>query len=287
MKATSSLFNRLTSRYLVIIHNKDNFAKKASFSVSYAKVIVLAASVTLLLFVASFFLSRTWLEWHRSADEQARRQRVTRLAVAVDSLVGEIETRDRFIHRFQTVLNEELPPLADMHPPDGSDPSDEEVMPHEGIDLQAISTAEQQLRSEFESARPASAGEAVRRFGPALARPLEGIITADYNTDIAHYGVDIVAKENESVRAIADGTVLLATWTEDTGYVLAIQHANSLVSVYKHNASLTKKMGEPVVAGEVIAIVGNTGELTTGPHLHFETWYDGQPVDPKTFLSLQ
>ena len=116
--------------------------------------------------------------------------------------------------------------------------------------------------------------------------PLAGIISAPYDPKIAHYGVDVVSKKNEPIKSVADGTVILASWTQDAGYVIAVQHRSNVISVYKHNSSLLKKMGEFVSAGDVIAIIGNTGELTTGPHLHFELWYNGNPMDPEEFVSF-
>ena len=98
------------------------------------------------------------------------------------------------------------------------------------------------------------------------------------------YGIDIAANPNESVLATLDGTVILATYTADTGYVIQVQHAQNLVSVYKHCGSLLKKVGDTVKAGEAIALVGNTGEKTTGPHLHFEIWNRGRALDPSNYI---
>jgi murein DD-endopeptidase MepM/ murein hydrolase activator NlpD len=114
--------------------------------------------------------------------------------------------------------------------------------------------------------------------------PLKGIVTASFNPAEEHYGVDIVAKENEAIKSTLDGTVLFAGWTPETGYTIHIQHSNNLVSVYKHNSALLKKVGQYVKAGEAIAIIGNSGEHTTGPHLHFEIWYNGTAIDPQEYM---
>ncbi|MDZ7605241.1 MAG: M23 family metallopeptidase [Cyclobacteriaceae bacterium] len=95
-----------------------------------------------------------------------------------------------------------------------------------------------------------------------------------------------MSKQNEPVKAVADGTVIFADWTSDSGNVIAIQHRSNLISVYKHNSALMKKVGNIVSSGQVIAIIGNTGEFTTGPHLHFEMWYNGHPINPKEFVSF-
>jgi len=99
-----------------------------------------------------------------------------------------------------------------------------------------------------------------------------------------HYGIDIVAGKNEAIKATLDGTVIFSGWTLATGYVIALQHANNIISVYKHNSALLKHQGNYVKAGEPIAIIGETGELSTGPHLHFELWFNGNPVNPKDYI---
>jgi murein DD-endopeptidase MepM/ murein hydrolase activator NlpD len=116
--------------------------------------------------------------------------------------------------------------------------------------------------------------------------PIDGIVTRKFNRNIDHFGVDIVTKSNEPVKAAADGTVVMADWTQESGNVIAIQHRGNIITIYKHNSALLKKVGNFVNSGEVIAIIGNTGELTTGPHLHFELWYNGNPVNPEEFISF-
>lgn len=114
--------------------------------------------------------------------------------------------------------------------------------------------------------------------------PIKGIITEMFNAKSEHFGVDLVAPKNEAIKATLDGTVIFAEWTLETGYVIEIQHTNNLISVYKHNSVLHKKQGDKVNAGDVIAIVGNSGELSTGPHLHFELWYNGIPINPQEYI---
>lgn len=110
--------------------------------------------------------------------------------------------------------------------------------------------------------------------------PIKGIVTDGFDLEKEHYGIDVVAPENEAIKACLEGTVLFSDWTTATGYTIAIQHDNNLVTFYKHNSVLLKKEGELVKAGDVIAIIGNSGELSTGPHLHFELWYEGKAINP-------
>lgn len=115
-------------------------------------------------------------------------------------------------------------------------------------------------------------------------KPVNGMISSHYQADIHHFGVDLAAAPKESVLATLDGTVMYAGYDPNQGNVIQLQHKNGFVSVYKHNELLLKEPGEQVVAGEAIALVGNTGKLSTGPHLHFELWYNGKPVNPEDFI---
>jgi murein DD-endopeptidase MepM/ murein hydrolase activator NlpD len=98
--------------------------------------------------------------------------------------------------------------------------------------------------------------------------------------------VDLVAKDKSRISSVLDGTVIISHWTSETGYVIAIQHKNDYVSLYKHNSSLLKEVGDFVNAGDHIAVIGNSGELSSGPHLHFELWHKGTPVNPEDYISF-
>jgi murein DD-endopeptidase MepM/ murein hydrolase activator NlpD len=130
-----------------------------------------------------------------------------------------------------------------------------------------------------------------RKIRPALFNvlffpPIKGMVTSSFSNTLDHYGTDIVAGTNEVVKATLPGTVIITGWTLETGYVIEIQHADNILSVYKHNAELLKHMGDRVKAGDPIAVIGNSGELTTGPHLHFELWYNGAPLNPQDYISF-
>ena len=120
--------------------------------------------------------------------------------------------------------------------------------------------------------------------GLILYRPTRGMVSDHVNAEKKHYGTDIAANPNESVLATMDGTVILSTYTAETGYLIGVQHNQDLISIYKHCGSLLKKEGERVKGGEAIALVGNSGTLSTGPHLHFELWYKGHPVNPEKYI---
>lgn len=119
-----------------------------------------------------------------------------------------------------------------------------------------------------------------------LMPPISGVVSSRFDAEEGHFGVDILAPHDTPVKAIWDGHVITADWTLETGYTIGIQHSNDMVSFYKHNASLLKRSGAFVRAGEAIAIIGNTGKMTSGPHLHFELWLSGKPVDPTNYIDF-
>ena len=117
--------------------------------------------------------------------------------------------------------------------------------------------------------------------------PLIGEITNQFNLKNGHIGIDIIASKNEAVKSVLEGTVLFSDWTPENGHIIQVQHNRNLISIYKHNSVILKTTGDRVSAGEPIAIVGNSGSLSTGPHLHFELWYNGVPLDPEKFIVFE
>ncbi len=116
--------------------------------------------------------------------------------------------------------------------------------------------------------------------------PIKGVITNSFDSKKEHFGTDIVAKEDEPIKCVFDGVVVISHWTSETGYVIGVQHANGVFSLYKHNSILFKSVGEYVRSGEAIAVIGNSGDLSSGPHLHFELWYKGVAVNPENYISF-
>jgi len=116
--------------------------------------------------------------------------------------------------------------------------------------------------------------------------PVTGTMTKPFSQDERHYGVDIAAAKNTAIKSVMSGFVISSDWSLETGNTICIQHSDNLVSFYKHNSVLLKKVGDNVKAGEAIAIIGNTGDHTTGPHLHFELWHEGKPIDPWDYVNF-
>lgn len=288
MKSKKTLSDWLSNRYLLILRNEENFAERTTISFTYAKLLVFLVSIFLIVLMISLYLVTTilsaWLD-PRHAEVEANRQLIE-LSQQVDSLAVEVDRKETFIESFRRLASgdvandtlKRIPAATGLQASVGNNLEEEE--------LPAIDSA---LRSEFEGsllydrAMGGSSSELLEIF---FFSPIEGLVSAPFESKIEHYGVDIVSKQNEPVKVVADGTVLFSSWTQKEGYVLAVQHRTNLVSVYKHNSALLKKTGEFVRAGEVISIIGNSGELTTGPHLHFELWYNGNPVNPEEFVSF-
>jgi murein DD-endopeptidase MepM/ murein hydrolase activator NlpD len=239
------------------------------------------------MLLVSLFLVRTLLnQWFdpRHAQLESNKQLVE-LSIKIDSLDLEMQKKDRFILNFQKIVMGDSLSL-DF---DAGDEEEEAQINRTSLNQEDLAEIDSQFREEFESS-----GVTLATFSNVSSdlheiffySPITGFISDRYNVTEAHYGVDVVAKKNEPVKCVADGTVILSSWTQDSGHVIAVQHRGNLVSVYKHNAEILKKVGNFVSGGEIISIVGNTGELTDGPHLHFELWSDGSPVNPEDFVSF-
>jgi murein DD-endopeptidase MepM/ murein hydrolase activator NlpD len=267
-----------------VVRNEENLAEKHGFSFTYAKVIVVSVTFFTLLMVGSLFLSKTLLaKWFdpRHAQLEANRE-LARLAVGYDSITTVLEQRELFIQNFQRILRGDTS--------DGfQDPSAIMQQAAPNIDLDP-GMADSAFRKEYEESDLGFIAVNNRKYNELqetfFFSPTTGFISDKFNAKKPHYGIDIVTKTNEPVKCIADGTVIIASWTQDSGYVIGVQHQGNLISIYKHNAVLHKKVGTFVNAGDILSIVGNSGEMTNGPHLHFELWYNGNPINPEEFVTF-
>lgn len=288
MKPKKTLSERLSTKYQLVIRNEENLAEKTTIAFTYAKVLVLSISVFLLLFVLSLFLSKTLLaKWFDPKHAQMEaNKKLYELALQVDSLAVEVDRKDRFIQNFQRILSGDTSTGF-------VDPATElkgEVKPATAVGNLKLAPSDSQFRKDFEQTElslitltNSKNRELQETF---FFSPITGLVSDKYDLKKGHYGLDIVAKANEPVKCIADGTVIIASWTQDSGYVIGVQHRGNIISLYKHNAELLKKVGSFVNAGEIISIVGNSGEMTDGPHLHFELWYNGNPLNPEEFVTF-
>ena len=289
MRIRKTMSNWLTTRYQMVVRNEENLAEVSSLNFTYAKVILITLLTFVLLFLGALYLSQSVLsQWFdpRHTTMEYNRKLLT-MTLELDSLKTKIANQDRFIDNIQNILRGEVPEGSVYRPPSNVNVEDlnEEMNPAE------IGKGDSIIRDEFKEIESALTTYRRNTYKDELKDifffpPLQGIVSSPYNLTVDHYGVDIVAKNNEPVKSIADGTVILSSWTQESGYVIAVQHRANLISVIRHNSALLKKVGNFVNAGEVISIIGNTGELTSGPHVHLELWYNGNPVDPEEFITF-
>jgi murein DD-endopeptidase MepM/ murein hydrolase activator NlpD len=280
------LGKRLRVKYRMVIMNDESFQEKFSLLLSPMNVIVLTGSLAIFLvvsvtYIIAFTSLREYIPGY--ADINMRRQ-VYETAMRLDSLEKAAVLKDRYLENLQMVIAGELPQTELQTPDTTKDYSTVEFSRSKQDSLLRALVEEEErynLRTLQLSTAPSAESNIHNLF---FFAPLKGEISSPFNPKSGHVGIDVVSKENEAVKSTLDGTVVIATWTYDAGYVIAVQHTSNLMSFYKHNSVLLKKQGETVKAGEVLAIVGNSGELTTGPHLHFELWLSGRPVNPQEYI---
>lgn len=288
MAPKKTLYNWLTNRYLLIIRNEENFAEKKTITFNYARIIlILTAAFTITLLLSIYIVTMALEEWldPRYAVMQSNKQLVD-LTMKIDSLESEVNLKDKYVNNIRRIIGGDV----DVAQVLDEDPQIATINISEMDFEESMLPIDSQFRAEFEMedlkvlTYQSNRTDEFREM--YLFSPMEGIVTDGFNPKKDHYGVDLVANENEPVMCSADGVVIISSWTLDGGYVLGIQHRGNLVSVYKHNSELLKNVGNFVSAGEIIAIIGNTGELTSGPHLHFELWHNGNPLNPQEFIAF-
>ncbi|MFD0990540.1 M23 family metallopeptidase [Mariniflexile jejuense] len=276
---------KLLDKYRLIILNEHTFEERLSIKLNRLNVFVLGSLSAIFLIAGTTMLIaftplREYIPGYSSA---ALKKKATELNYKTDSLQQVIAMNDRFYASIKKVLQGEVSTVNVTR-----DSIIEAVrLEASEVNLRASkedSILRQKVDKEdkynlFETATPAS------NF--VLFPPVNGTISDGYNIKKKHYAVDIVVAKGTPIKATADGIVVFAEWTATTGYVVILEHSYGLISVYKHNSALTKTQGDLVKAGEVIAAAGDKGELSTGPHLHFELWNDGYPINPTNFIDFK
>ncbi|MCK9218650.1 MAG: M23 family metallopeptidase [Bacteroidales bacterium] len=279
---------RWRNKYRLVFMTDDTLEERFTFRLSRLNVFVALGTLAIvLIFLTSILIAFTPLrEYIPGYTNVGLTKKLYRLQMRTDSIERDLEMKDRFIQNLKDIvegkdLPGEIRPTKDTMKRYG----DIKIKRSEEDSLLRLEVDNQGKYALYNMEKLETAGQKKSSLGSVLFfSPLKGVITNGFNLVQKHYGVDIVAKQDETIKAVLDGTVIFSTWTLETGYVIAIQHGQNIISLYKHNAALLKKTGDFVKAGEPIAIVGQTGELITGPHLHFELWSDGNPVDPKEYI---
>ncbi|NND25738.1 MAG: M23 family metallopeptidase [Flavobacteriaceae bacterium] len=284
-KEKKKFARKLLHKYRLVILNEDTFEERFAIKLTRLNVFVLGSLTAIFLIVGTILLISftTLKEYIPGYSSTALKKQATELNFKTDSLQRVLAMNERYYESIKRVLSGDVSmvefnkdSIIDAAEKDLSElslsPSKEDLLLREKVD-------KEDKYSLFESA--------TSKVNFVLFPPVTGTLSQTYDPGSKHFAVDLVVPKDTPVKATADGTVIFAEWTSQTGYVILLEHSDGLLSVYKHNASLTKEQGDLVKAGEVIAISGNTGELTTGPHLHFEIWSNGYPVDPTTFIDFE
>ena len=286
-KKKPGFWSRTRNRYRLVVLNNDTFEERFSLKLTPLNIFVVTGLVSIIMItltvsLVAFTPLREYIPGY--GTEANTRQQLINLALRTDSLQYELTLRTAVIDNLHNIIsgnvrNDSLQKINDQN--EKINPGD--VRPSKEDSL---------FRAEIENQDRYSLSFSERKNGKSgissffFFTPVKGMVTASFNPAQEHFGADIAAKENEPIKATMDGTVIFSAWTAETGYTLHIQHSNNLISVYKHNSVLLKKAGQYVKAGEAIAVIGNSGEQTTGPHLHFELWYNGTSVNPQDYIAF-
>ncbi|MDG5800469.1 M23 family metallopeptidase [Marinilabiliaceae bacterium ANBcel2] len=289
-KKRKSFINKLKSKYRLAIFNEKTYEEVFVFKFSRLNLFSFTGvTVVLLVILTSILIAFTSLrEYIPGYPDANQRLLIVRNAQRVDSLILEIERRDEFIGTIQTILRGDV--VDSPHSPDDFDDNDNY---NAMDDVEFSRSLEDSLfrrqieREERFDIQPMTSENGNGKLESAFFfSPIEGMVINGFGEVTGHYGVDVVAAPGSRVSSVMDGIVIFSGWTVETGYVIQLQHSGNLISIYKHNETLLKDVGDIVQTGEVIAKIGNTGEYTSGPHLHFELWHNGSPLNPVDFISF-
>lgn len=283
-----NFLDRLRINYKLVVLNDETFEEKASFTLNRLNVFILMSVLLIFLvtIVTSALIFTPLKEYIPGYADVSLRRDITAMTRQVDSLEGLLKSNDLYIKNIKDVISGRVgkddtlnanskPTLIDTNFRIGAKPEEDSL-------LRLMIESQSRYDLNVNDGPGSMSGIA----GYSFFTPVKGLITEKFNPKTNHFGIDIAASKGDPVKSVLEGTVVFAAWTSETGYVIAVQHSNDLVSIYKHNSVLLKKVGNFVRAGEPLAIVGDTGELSNGPHLHFELWYKGNAVNPKEYINF-
>jgi len=285
-KKKQEIIKKLQKKYRLTIFNDSTFEEVWSYPLTRFNVYAYVGSaiivlITLTTILIAFTPLREFIPGY--TDRNMQRNILTN-ALKIDSLDYELEIQSQYLNNVKAIM-------------EGRDPDNYEIVQDSSKSYDKIKFSKSKddslLREYVEGEEQFNLSLSEEESGAKkdfkslhFFPPIKGLVVSSFNPSQNHYGTDIVSAPNEVVCATLEGTVTLATWTFETGYIIQIQHNNDLISVYKHNSRLFKTVGNRVKAGDAIAVVGNTGEITTGPHLHFELWHSGVPVNAEEYIKF-
>tara|TARA_R110000796_G_scaffold37722_1_gene95025 strand:- start:66179 stop:67048 length:870 start_codon:yes stop_codon:yes gene_type:complete len=284
-KKRKEIKRKLLHKYRLVILNESTFEEKISFKLSRLNVFITGSLciICLIAFTTLLIAFTPLREYIPGYSSTKLKRQATELTYKTDSLVTVLNYTNKYLDNIRKVLNGDITNNKinrdSLFEQFKLDPSTIDLTP---IKEDSVLRAQVELEDKYNLFE-----RNTKSVNLILFPPINGSISQDYDTDKKHFAIDVVATKGTPVKAVADGIVIFSEWTSETGYVIIIDHKDGLLSVYKHNGSLNKGQGDLVKSGEVIASVGNTGELTTGPHLHFELWNNGNPVNPKNYIDFK
>lgn len=281
------LLRRIRDKYRLVLLNEETLEERISFKLSRLNVFVAIGLLSIILvFITTYIIAFTPLkEYIPGYTDVTLQRRIYELQLRSDSVAFAMRSQEKYLEGLKKVLGGELPDEREMVPVDTA-------KSRNYLNIKDKRSPEDSLlRTEYDNANKynlfksdKSAGKGSTMRNLTFFSPIKGIVTSEFDPLRKHFGIDVVAARDEVIKAVQDGTVIFSGWTVETGYVIAIQHPGNVISIYKHNSVLLKKEGNIVHAGETVAIIGETGELSTGPHLHLEIWINGFPVNPKDYI---
>jgi hypothetical protein len=281
-KKKQSGFARFIKNYRVSVFDNDSLTEKRSFKLSKFKLwffavlyfIVVASVVSVAFFYTPL---KNVIPGYPTLEV---RNKIINNAIMVDSLFAEIEMRDKYLQKIQTVISGGVIEDDDRK---ATQFSDVDLKPMDSDSIFENLIVPDKYKFSNISLNIGMVDEPFINF----ISPVSGVIVNRFDASPWHFGTDIVASENSPILAIYDGTVVFAEWSVSTGYVVQIQHDYNMISIYKHNSDIMVRTGDKVKAGDLIAIMGGEGEYSTGPHLHFELWQNGVPLNAEQFINFQ
>ncbi|MEL7223130.1 MAG: M23 family metallopeptidase [Bacteroidota bacterium] len=286
---------RMNNRYLMTVMNEETFEEVRSFQLSLGNVYLAISSIVVLVAIAVvLIIAYTPVKQYLPGfGNIVEREELNDILSQVTILERELEAQTAYADNFRSLL------LGKHQSAEEAEANLDTTHLHniENIEEVTLSAEEIQLRREMELEAVGQAARNGNREPIAgsldvpleqlfLVAPIRGEITGAFNPDDKHNGVDIIAPKGTAIKAAMNGYVVLSDYTYDTGYTIGLQHQNGVITFYKHNSELLKEVGSFVQSGEAIAIIGNTGHQTTGPHLHFELWLRGVPIDPVDYITF-
>lgn len=275
----------LKSKFRFVVLNDETFEEKFSLILTRTNVwVFLSVTAFTVIFLTAAAIIYTPLKYFIPGfGDYNYRGQILQLQFKADSLEQTLQGRQAWLENVMNVASGNIDSVKPAAAATGN-------IDKSKIDLNEVKPEEQELRDEVAddenyslSANAASSvvAEVKQRH---LMNPVEGYVTDEYDVSKQHFGIDIAAKTDAPVKSVLDGKVVSAEYNLQTGWVITVQHSDNLISFYKHNFKLLKAAGDQVRAGDVIALAGNSGELATGPHLHFELWYGGKSLNPKDYI---